>query len=126
MSKELVLCFLDINSPEVADHWLNRAASYLAPNTPLHQEPKIHVELLFRDSQTSQEGLSCSILYNKKVHLVRKKFSRLNWSFRKIYCSEKAYKKVKDYCMRREGCKFNKLGYFLYWLKIRLSGQYRT
>lgn len=124
MSKELVLCFLDINSPQLEDCWLNRVAARLAPSTQNGQQPKIHVELLFRDSNTDTEGLASSIYYNKRVHLTRKRFSRVNWQFRKIYCSESAYTKVKNYCTTAKDCKFNKLGYFAFFMGIRLSGRY--
>ena len=122
MSKEIVLCFLDMNSPEIADHWLNRFAARLAPKTS-NGLPKIHVELLFKETNDT-EGMACSIYYDKQVHYYKKRFSRLNWSFRSIYCSTQAYNKIKNYCRNAAGCKFNKIGYFLFWLGIRLSGQY--
>ena len=51
MTKEIVLCFLDINSPALVEgSLLNKWAAKIAPRSTGH--PKIHVELWFQDPQT--------------------------------------------------------------------------
>ena len=125
--RELVLCFLDIQSEALEDNWLNRAAASIVPNCSRIRNgkpcPIVHVEIWFRD--TPKDGYSCSICYNKRVHWHKKSFSRV-WSFRSIYCSEEAYSAIKSWCMMQRGCGFNTLGFFGMGLRLRMSGAWTT
>ena len=99
--KEIVLAFLDITSEALEDNWLNKAAANIvAPHCTRTRNgkkaPNVHVEIWFKD--TNQDGYSCSICYNKKVHWHKKKFSRV-WSFRSLFCTNEAYAKIKSWCM---------------------------
>ena len=126
--REIVLCFLDIQSEALEDNWLNRAAaSIVAPNCNRIRNnkpaPIVHVEIWFRD--TASDGYSCSICYNKKVHWHKKSFSRV-WSFRSIHCTDTAYAQIKTYCMMQRGCGFNTVGFFGMGLRMRISGSWPT
>ena len=69
--KEVVLCFLDIESNMLRSSWLNSWAAKLAPTSRHKRPPQVHVELFFRDGN-SDEGHCTSIVYNKKIHWFRK------------------------------------------------------
>ena len=109
--KEVVLCFLDIESNMLRSSWLNSWAAKLAPTSRHKRPPQVHVELFFRDGN-SDEGHCTSIVYNKKIHWFRKKFSR-QWSFRSIWMEDNTYAKLKAFCLQHVGCGFNKIGFFL-------------
>ena len=126
--KEIVLAFLDITSEALEDNWLNKAAANIvAPHCTRTRNgkkaPNVHVEIWFKD--TDQDGYSCSICYNKKVHWHKKNFSRV-WSFRSLFCTNEAYAKIKSWCMLQRGCKFNFIGFFLMGLSLRISGSWPT
>lgn len=124
--KEVVLCFLDIESNMLRQSWLNTWAAQFAPRSKRYKKraPQVHVELFFRDDN-SNEGYCTSITYGKEIHWFKKKFSR-QWSFRSIYMEDHVYAKLKAFCLQRIGCKFNKIGFFLLGLGIRLPGTYPT
>tara|TARA_B100000902_G_C26961229_1_gene740613 strand:- start:11 stop:568 length:558 start_codon:yes stop_codon:yes gene_type:complete len=124
MPKEIVLCFLDINSPAlVQGSWLNKWAAKVAPVSKGH--PKIHCELWFRDPNT-ETGHACSICYGATVHWKVKTFGRKNWVFRSLYVSEASYNRIKTYCQMAEGSPFNRVGFFLLALGFRISGSWST
>ena len=122
--KEVVLCFLDIESNMLRDSWLNSWAARLAPRSKHKRAPQVHVELFFRDGDSS-EGYCTSITYNKKIHWFKKSFSR-QWSFRSIYMADHVYAKLKAFCLQHIGCKFNKVGFYLMSLGLRIPGTYPT
>lgn len=124
MTKEIVLCFLDINSPALVEgSYLNKWAAKIAPRSTGH--PKIHVELWFRDPQT-ETGHACSICYGSTVHWKNKTFGRSNWVFRSLYVSDGAYNRIKTFCQMAEGAPFNRIGFFLLALGFRVSGVWAT
>lgn len=123
--KEVVLCFLDIESNMLRSSWLNSWAAKLAPRSQYKRPPQVHVELFFRSNSDSNEGHCTSIVYNKKIHWFKKKFSR-QWSFRSIWMDEHIYAKLKAYCLQQVGCKFNKVGFFLLGLGIRFPGSFSS
>ena len=120
--REVVLCFLDIESNMLQQSWLNSWAARVAPRSKYKRAPQVHVELFFRDDN-SNEGYCTSITYNRKVHWFKKKFSR-QWSFRSLYMEDHVYAKLKSYCMQNVGCKFNKIGFYLMSLGLRIPGTY--
>lgn len=120
-SRQIMVCFVRSDSSVLQESWLNSAASLLAPMTARNGKPYIHAELLFvpknngLQNKTDVYGEACSIVYSGKVHLCKKRFSRKEWEFRSIECSEKQYKKMKDFCKDHVSDGFNHLGYFMYW-----------
>jgi hypothetical protein len=98
-------------------HWLNAMASRVAPKPSNGDPPKIHVELFFpevsEDDDEAVCGNACSIHYNGKVFLSRKKFSRSQWTFRSMPLTDEQYERVENYCKEKVGSRFNHLGYFL-------------
>lgn len=124
MSREIVLCFLDINSQALVEgSWLNKWAAKIAPKSSA--PPKIHVELWFRDPQT-ETGHACSICYGQTVHWKVKTFGRTNWVFRSLYVTDAAYNRIKTYCQMAEGGPFNRFGFFMLALGFRISGQWSS
>ncbi len=124
MSREIVLCFLDINSQALVEgSWLNKWAAKIAPKSTA--PPKIHVELWFRDPQT-ETGHACSICYGQTVHWKNKTFGRTNWVFRSLYVTDAAYNRIKTYCQMAEGSPFNRFGFFLLALGFRISGTWNN
>ena len=122
MSKrQIMLCFVRSDSAVLQESWLNSAASALAPRNPRNGSPYIHVEILFVPKNNSLRntaevyGDACSIVYSGSVHLSKKRFSRKEWEFRSMECTEKQYNDMKTYCKQRVGEGFNHAGYFLYW-----------
>jgi hypothetical protein len=124
MSREIVLCFLDINSQALVEgSWLNKWAAKIAPKSSA--PPKIHVELWFRDPAT-ETGHACSICYGQTVHWKVKTFGRTNWVFRSLYVTDAAYNRIKTYCQMAEGSPFNRFGFFLLALGFRISGTWNN
>ena len=113
----LYVCFLENDTSIMEAHWLNKMASWLAPETG-GLPPKIHVELFFPNSSSYSndvlEGQACSIYYGGKVFWIQKKFSRTQWSFRKLNVNHDQYTKIKNYCQDNVGAGFNHLSYFTY------------
>ena len=126
MTHKIMLCFVRSDSDILEASWLNRAASSLA-NTNDGEVPFIHAELLFcppgsnAGSTDTISGLACSIVYSGSVHLEKKRFSRKEWFFRSMECSQSQYETMMDFCTSHKGDGFNHLGYFLYWSPIRPS-----
>ena len=110
-------CFLENDNEIMAAHWLNKAAATIAPKTDDGSPPKIHVELFFPDNAGDESdlvsGRACSIHYNGKVFMARKRFSRKQWSFRAIPTNKDQFDTIVNYCEAAVGCGFNHLGYFL-------------
>lgn len=112
-------CFLRNDNEIMEAHILNRLAAQIAPKTENDVPPQIHVELFFPDKQEGEEeddyvaGQACSIHYNGKVFLTRKRFSRKQWNFRSLDTTQEQYEAVLDYCKNAVGCHFNHVGYFL-------------
>lgn len=123
---QLQLCFVRADSEILDPSMLNRAAAYMA-NNKTDQPPYIHVELLFVPNGRTIEGGSdvvgeaCSIVYGSGVHLERKRFSRRQWVFRSIQCSEEEYENIYEFCREHRGEPFNYLGYFLFWSPVKIS-----
>lgn len=127
----IMLCFVRSDSSILESSWLNRAAAWAAgadKDTP----PYIHVEILFvpRDEERQHAhdvtGEACSIVYNSTVHLERKRFSRREWVFRSMKCTDEQYDKMYDFCNEHRGEPFNYMGYFTFWSPIKIHpGFYR-
>lgn len=111
-------CFLRNDNEIMAAHILNKLAASVAPKTQNGEPtPQIHVELFFPDEEGDSEelvsGQACSIHYNGKVFLTRKRFSRSQWNFRSLDTTKEQYNAILDYCKEAVGCRFNHVGYFL-------------
>jgi len=121
MSKrQIMLCFVRSDSSVLQESWLNTAASFFAPRAVRNGPPYIHAELLFppKDNGAKKADLygdACSIVYGGTVHFTKKRFSRKEWEFRSMECSEEQYNDMKDFCKLHVGDTFNHLGYFMYW-----------
>ena len=63
-------------------------------------------------------GQACSIVYNRNVHMERKRFSRSQWVFRSMNVSQTQYDLMYNFCKAHVGEPFNKLGYFLAWTPL--------
>lgn len=116
----LYLCFLENDQEIMEAHWLNKMAARLAPKST--ENPKIHVELFFPGAGTSKNkevvtGRACSIYYNGSVFMVKKNFSRKQWSFRTLNVNQDQYNKIYHFCQAHVGEKFNHLSYFTYPLR---------
>ena len=117
-------CFLRNDNEIMAAHILNKVAAKIAPATENNVPPQIHVELFFPDELKRDtdlvSGQACSIHYNGKVFLQRKRFSRKQWNFRSLNTTQEQYDDVLAYCEGAVGCQFNHVGYFLQplmWIK---------
>lgn len=119
--RQIMVCFVRSDSTVLQESWLNTAASYFAPRAPRSGAPYIHVEILFVPKnnglreKTDVYGDACSIVYGGKVHLSKKRFSRKEWEFRSLECTEKQFKAMKKFCKDHVNEGFNHLGYFMYW-----------
>ena len=107
----VLVAFLAADSELLESHWLNNAAAWLS----FAENPMIHSEILFVDHTTAKDviGKACSIHYGGEVFLQNKKFSRTQWRFRTVNCTEEQAQKALKFCKSKVGQKFNKLGYFL-------------
>ena len=115
-----MLCFVRSDSTILQESWLNSAASFFAPRAPRSSAPYIHVEILFMPNGNEMRksdvyGEACSIVYGGNVHFVKKRFSRKEWEFRSLQCSDSQYDSMKAFCKEHAGDGFNHLGYFTYW-----------
>ena len=128
--REVVVCFLDSSSDAVRQHWLNTAAERLAPPTRNGASPKIHCEILFPDHDNQKHGLSCSICYDGRVFLMRKRFTKVEWSFRVLRkIPSHVFDSMKTFCKACTGDYFNHIGYALYGVtsgNVRLSGSWTS
>ena len=119
--RKIMLAFVRCDSDILENSWLNRAAAYVAKKNENGDPPYIHAELLFVPDDVRENGTgdvtseACSIVYGSGVHLERKRFSRKQWVFRSLACSEDAYFKMYDFCRGKRGAKFNYWGYFTAW-----------
>lgn len=122
--RQIMLCFVRSDSTILQESWLNSAASFFAPRAPRNSAPYIHAEILFVPknndlrNKTDVYGEACSIVYGGKVHLQKKRFSRKEWEFRSIECTETQFKNMKNFCKEHVGDGFNHWGYFMYWTGI--------
>lgn len=120
--RQVMLCFVRSDSSILQESRLNRAAAWLAGGTP-ERPPYIHAELLFvpehgLTSGDEVSGQACSIVYNRNVHMERKRFSRSQWVFRSMNVSQTQYDLMYNFCKAHVGEPFNKLGYFLAWTPL--------
>jgi hypothetical protein len=97
-------------------HWLNAMAARVAPGN--EENPKIHVELFFPSELSNLEsdvmnGEACSIHYSSSVFLSKKRFSRKQWCFRTLSCTQKQYDETYKFCKDHEKEGFNYVSYFL-------------
>lgn len=119
-SRQIMVCFVRSDSSVLQDSWLNSAATWFAGNDG-QQTPYIHAEILFVPknnalaSQSEVYGTACSIVYGNTVHLEKKRFSRKEWVFRSMDCTEEEYNNMYTFCRHHKGDSFNHLGYFMYW-----------
>ena len=112
----IYVCFLQNDAEIMERHWLNAMAARVAPSKG--QNPKIHVELFFPNESSNLEsdvmnGEACSIHYSGQVFLNKKRFSRKQWCFRTLSCTQKQYDETYKFCKEHEGEPFNFLSYFL-------------
>ncbi len=119
MSRTIMICFVRSDSAVLQASWLNSIASMVAPNSDRTGPPYIHVELLFPPKHGTNKkeiyGEACSIVYGGAVHLSKKRFSRKEWEFRSMTCTDSQYKTMKTFCQDHIGESFNHVGYFMYW-----------
>lgn len=121
MKRQIMLCFVRSDSSVLESSWLNSAASFFAPRAPRSGPPYIHVEIMFPPGNTASNttndvyGDACSIVYGGSVHFVKKRFSRKEWEFRSMECTEEQYNNMKIFCKSHIGDNFNHVGYFMYW-----------
>lgn len=119
--RQVMVCFVRSDSAVLQESWLNTAAAIVAPRAPRNGAPYIHAELLFVPknnslrNQTEVYGDACSIVYSGTVHMNKKRFSRKEWEFRSMECTEKQFKTMKNFCNSHVGEGFNHIGYFTYW-----------
>ena len=112
----IYVCFLQNDAEIMERHWLNAMAARVAPASAT--DPKIHVELFFPSEHSNLEadvmnGEACSIHYSGKVFLTQKRFSRKQWCFRTLSCTQKQYDNTYKFCKEHEGELFNYVSYFL-------------
>jgi hypothetical protein len=123
-NRQIMICFVRSDSAVLQESWLNTAASYFAPRAARTGAPYIHAELLFVPKNNALRnsaevyGDACSIVYSGTVHMTKKRFSRKEWEFRSMECTEKQYKTMKNFCNEHVGESFNHVGYFMYWAGI--------
>ena len=126
MTHKIMLCFVRSDSDILEASWLNRVAASMA-HTDNNTAPFIHAELLFcppgssSGSSDTVSGLACSIVNSGSVHLESKRFSRKEWFFRSMECSQSQYDTMMNFCTEHKGDGFNHLGYFMYWSPLRPS-----
>ena len=106
------VCFLPKNSELLQAHVLNSAAAWFAPQSD--GPPMVHAEVFFpsQETETHVGGLSCGIHYGGQVFFHRKTFSRKNWIFRALTCTQQQYDKMVRFCRQQVGGGFNYWGYF--------------
>ena len=122
MSKEIVLCFLPLDSELLERSMLNWAAGKIAPRrryAAAKSKPMVHVELWLKDG--SDSGFAASICYNRTAHYMKKKFSRKSWNFRSLYVTEQQFKKLQLFLSAQKGAPFNRMGFSSC---LRVSGQW--
>ena len=112
----IYVCFLSNDEEIMERHWLNAVAAKVAPKSD--HDPKIHVELFFANSESNQKsdvmhGQACSIYYGGSVFLTQKRFSRKQWCFRALSCTQQQYDNTYKFCKEHAGENFNYLSYFL-------------
>jgi len=112
----IYVCFLENDEEIMERHWLNAMAARVAPVSKT--DPKIHVELFFPSPGTNHQadviqGEACSIHYGRSVFLQQKRFSRKQWCFRALSCTQKQYDDTYKFCKGHVGENFNYLSYFL-------------
>lgn len=125
MSKEIVLCFLPLDSELLERSMLNWAAGKIAPRrlyAVAKSKPMVHVELWLKGDNDS--GFAASICYNRTAHYTKKSFSRKSWNFRSLYVSEQQFKKLQLFLSAQKGAPFNRMGFYLLGLGMRISGQW--
>lgn len=110
---KLYVCFLSADSDLLQKHVLNMAAAWMAPTTE-DGKPMVHSEVFFpqHDNDSSVIGKSCGIHYGGQVFVQEKRFSRSNWIFRALTCTDAQYNKMLRYCNSQRGGGFNYMGYF--------------
>lgn len=115
--KEILVAFLPADSSLLEESWLNRGAARVAPPTKSGSRiPVVHCEIVLDDN------LALSICYNKVVHLHKKKFSRVHWSFRSLKVTDAQYRKLILFAEAAKGSPFNGVGFFGLAFGLRLSG----
>ena len=115
--KEILVAFLPADSSLLEESWLNRGAAKVAPPPKSGSRiPVVHCEIVLED------GLALSICYNKVVHLHKKKFSRVHWSFRSLQVTDAQYRKVLLFAEAHKGCTFNSVGFFGLAVGLRWAG----
>jgi hypothetical protein len=112
----IYVCFLQNDAEIMERHWLNAMAARVAPGN--EENPKIHVELFFPSELSNLEsdvmnGEACSIHYSSSVFLSKKRFSRKQWCFRTLSCTQKQYDETYKFCKDHEKEGFNYVSYFL-------------
>ena len=112
----IYVCFLQNDAEIMERHWLNAMAARVAPASD--GNPKIHVELFFPSEHSNLEadvmnGEACSIHYSGSVFISKKRFSRKQWCFRTLSCTQKQYDETYKFCKEHEKEGFNYVSYFL-------------
>ena len=108
----LYVCALPANSELLERSWLNRAAAWRAGTR--HKNPMVHMELFFPENADTLDasGLGVGIVYGGKVFVKPKMFHRSTWKFMGIPVTQLQFDRCLDWCRQREGCKFNKMGFY--------------
>ena len=118
MGRKVIVCFLPANSSLLEDHWLNRAAARWAPESTSDPgaPPMVHTELFFPEHEPTSantiSGRSLGIHYGGKVFWAPKRFSKTQWTFRSLPCTEEAYQKMTSFARQQVGGAFNYMGYY--------------
>lgn len=111
--RKIIACYLRAGSDVLEDHILNRMAAYMAPKYDGDtQDPVVHVELFFPNTDDPNTGLSAGICYGGQVFMHPKRFTRTNWEFHSIPVTEEQLYKAKAFCDRQRGANFNYRGFF--------------
>lgn len=123
MSREVVLCFLPLDSDLLESSYLNYLAGKIAPRRRYNASPPmVHVEIWLK--QTPETGMAASICYNKTVHYCNKAFSRVSWAFRSMFVTEQQFSKLNMFLSAQKGNGFNRLGFFMLGLGLRIPGNW--
>ena len=110
---KVYVCFLRADSELLEKHILNSAAAWFSPATDGGQ-PMVHAEVFFptHDDTASVVGKSCGIHYGGQVFVGEKRFTKKNWVFRALTCTNEQYNKMFNFCRAQRGGEFNYMGYF--------------
>lgn len=115
---------LPADSKLLAQSCLNRLAEFYGPDPQPGRRKFVHTELLFPDSDNRADiraGIGARIVYNGRVEMGAKSFSRSSWNFLALSVTEPQRQAMLSWLHERQGAKFDYTGYFVGW---HTSGAY--